>query len=134
MSIYEDGLAQGRKEGVEAVKAIWERWEDLARDRDEWKTQHENLLAMYQTAIATIHALKCRISDAQQEQPSVIAAAEAMREAAAKICGMPVHDAGHPGTAFKVQGMCIDAIRALSVDEVLKLVNAQQASLQGENG
>lgn len=35
------------------------------------------------------------------------------REACAKACeDQEVHDAGHPGTAFKVQGMCIAAIRA----------------------
>jgi hypothetical protein len=42
--------------------------------------------------------------------------AEAMRierEALAKACeDIEVHDVGHPGTAFAVQGMCINAIRA----------------------
>ena len=38
----------------------------------------------------------------------------AERERCEKACRqLEVHDAGHPGTAFKVQGMCIDAIRAL---------------------
>ena len=38
----------------------------------------------------------------------------AERELCEKACRqLEVHDAGHPGTAFKVQGMCIDAIRAL---------------------
>lgn len=40
----------------------------------------------------------------------------AERERCEKACRqLEVHDAGHPGTAFKVQGMCIDAIRALGV-------------------
>lgn len=39
----------------------------------------------------------------------------AEREACAKACeAQEVYDIGHPGTAFKVQGVCIDAIRARS--------------------
>lgn len=38
----------------------------------------------------------------------------AERERCAKVCeSQEVHDVGHPGTAFAVQGMCIAAIRGV---------------------
>lgn len=39
--------------------------------------------------------------------------AEEEREARAKaVEAIEVHDVGHPGTAFAVQGMCVEVIRA----------------------
>lgn len=39
-------------ESKKTLLAAVERIRDLTRDRDEWREQHENLLAMYRTAIA----------------------------------------------------------------------------------
>lgn len=49
MTNYEAGLAAGRAEGAQAVLAMNKRLSDVTADRDEWKQQHENLLAMYRT-------------------------------------------------------------------------------------
>lgn len=33
--------------------ALIEKLSEVTRDRDEWRTQHENLLAIYQAAVAS---------------------------------------------------------------------------------
>lgn len=39
-------------------KMLLKKLEDVTRDRNEWRTQHENLLAMYQGAIRELALLR----------------------------------------------------------------------------
>jgi len=45
------------------------------------------------------------------------AASQNQREKCIEACSMPVHNVGHPGTAFAVQNMCIEAIKQLESNE-----------------
>jgi hypothetical protein len=58
MTNYEAGVAQGRAEGADAVRKLAQRLSDVTADRDEWKRQHENLLAMYHAEVAKRGAAK----------------------------------------------------------------------------
>ena len=58
MTNYEAGLAAGRADGVEALRKMSQKLAEITADRDEWKQQHENLLAMYQAQTAELAALK----------------------------------------------------------------------------
>ena len=64
MSNYERGLADGRQEGVQAVLKQGERIAALIADRDEWKRQHENLLAVRRQDIAALQAKIDRLESA----------------------------------------------------------------------
>lgn len=48
-----------RLDQLEADKAmLLRKLQDVTRDRNEWRTQHENLLAMYQAANAELALLR----------------------------------------------------------------------------
>lgn len=52
-----------------ALHRVLDELEGVKRDRDEWKQQHENLLAMYRAQGEELAALKSLQSDATEKQP-----------------------------------------------------------------
>jgi N-dimethylarginine dimethylaminohydrolase len=53
-----DEIRASEAENTKTLLASVERIRDLTRDRDEWREQHENLLAMYQAANAELALLR----------------------------------------------------------------------------
>lgn len=43
---------------MDSVHRLLDRVKDITADRDEWKVQHENLLAIYRTQTAELAKLK----------------------------------------------------------------------------
>lgn len=55
-----------RDEASQALMALVDRFNEVTRDRDQWKAQHENLLAIYRAQ--TEELAKLRASTASEGQ------------------------------------------------------------------